>query len=169
VTRRTTLADAEAAYASAVERPDVDADRVALMGYSLGGVPALALAAHHPEVAAVAVGGVYARSSDALDDAGIGGWAWLIGSTLDPADSAEGLQGRPVLLFHGEEDRDVPPYHALELGAALLHAGAELELRLLPRATHYDVLSPGSQLHEHFVRFFRRTLHGEPAPHASGG
>ncbi len=135
VTRRATLKDVQAAYASTAEIPGVDPDRIAVMGYSLGAVPALALAAQIPEIAAVAVGGVYVSAS------------------------ADGLSNRQVLLFHGEADTSVPPYHALELGADLLRAGAQLELQLIPQASHYTVLNPGSPLEDHLVAFLIRTLH----------
>lgn len=161
VSRRSTLLDLRAAYALAMSRPDVDPTRTVLMGYSLGAVPTLALASTNSDVAAVVVGGVYARTGDLLDDEGYGLLTWLIGSHLDPEDSAEGLSGRPVFLFHGEEDADVPPYHALELGSALLRAGARLELHLVPDANHRNVLTPESELAGDLVQFLREVLHAE--------
>lgn len=161
VTRRTTLIDARAVLDHAFQRADVDPRRIALMGYSLGSVPALALAAQSTEVPAVVIGGVYGRASDVLADSGYGSLTWLIGSNHDPVDSASGMTGRPVFLFHGEEDRDVPPYHALELGAALLRSGADLELHLVANRNHYDVLAPESSLNEDLIAFLRKTLHGK--------
>lgn len=160
-TRRSTLRDVRLAFERAQAREDVDPNHMALMGYSLGGVPALALAAENPEVSSIVVGGTYASTSDVLADMGRGSWAWLIGASLDPEDSAAELADRAVLLFHGEEDRDVPPYHAMKLGAAMLRAGARLEFVLVPDAGHFDVLTPGSALDDQLVDFLGRTLHGE--------
>lgn len=169
VTRRATLEDARLAFLHGQARNDVDPNHMALMGYSLGAVPALALAGEQPGVASIVVGGVYARTSDVLGDMGHRGLSWLIGDTLDPEGSAAGLSGRSVLLFHGEQDNDVPLYHAMELGAALLRAQVDLEFVTVPDAGHFDVLSPGSALDDELVNFLRATLHGPADPGITEG
>jgi dipeptidyl-peptidase-4 len=66
---------------------------------------------------------------------------------------------RPLLLVHGLADDNVHPRHSLLLARALLAAGREHEVLLLPGVTHMawqpEVIE---QLLGAHVRFFRRWL-----------
>ncbi len=57
-------------------------------------------------------------------------------STLDPREVARHVRA-PILLLHGDTDRQVPPPHADELAAVLRANGAPLvQVRHLPRTNH---------------------------------
>ncbi len=93
--------------------PSVDANRVGLLGFSLGGYLALSVASVDPRVKAVVefFGGM-----------------------------PEELQGfnrmPPVLILHGEEDRVVPVTEATRLQQLLERAGTPYEMKLYPGAGH---------------------------------
>lgn len=137
VTRATTVADAKAALEGVFQRSDVDPSQIYVMGYSLGGVAALAAAAEDPRVRGVIVGGTYARAADALKDSGYGWARALIGGAFDPADSIARLGPRPVFIFHGEQDTTPRTYHAYELAAEASRHGVPVEIFIVPNAGHY--------------------------------
>lgn len=161
ISRATAADDAVAAYDALAARPDVDPSRIVVMGYSLGGPVALAVAARRP-VAGVIVGGTFARAKDALRDRDLGGLSWLISDTLDPASTVAKLatrevlppvgdagsgpamiirSGPPILIFHGEADGALPVYHALALATEAARAGLPLKFYLVKDAGHRDVFT----------------------------
>lgn len=164
VTRRTTVDDANAVLAAAMVHPRVDSNAIFLMGYSLGGVPALALAAEHPGVRGVIVGGTYSRAGMALADLDRGAAYPLIGGAFDPADSAAKLSGRPIMIFHAEQDSSAQVYHAYDLAANAAKAGALVTLRIVPNTAHYDVLKKEPHLLDEFAEFIRRALQPVAVP-----
>ncbi len=97
----------------AAQNPSVDANRIGLLGFSLGGFLALAVASVDPRVKAVVefFGGL-----------------------------PEELQGvpkmPPVLIVHGEEDRVVPVSEAVKLQQLLERTGSPYEMKLYPGAGH---------------------------------
>ena len=168
VTRRSTVVDALAALDAALARPDVDPSRVAMMGYSIGGVPALAVAAERPEVRAVIVGGTYSHAKLALQDRGRSFAYLFIGDDYDPAGSAARLGSRPLFLFHGLADTDVEPYHALIVGAAAMRAGTPVTLDLIEGADHNGILAGAPHLYDDIAKFLRTSFApgspGAPSP-----
>lgn len=97
----------------AAGNPSVDANRIGLLGFSLGGYLALSVASVDPRVKAVVefFGGMPAE---------------LQGFTRMP----------PVLILHGEEDRMVPVTEATNLQQLLERAGTPYEIKLYPGAGH---------------------------------
>lgn len=91
----------------------VDADRVGLLGFSLGAYLALAVASVDPRVKAVVdfFGGM--------------------------PEELRGFQRMPpVLILHGEEDRMVPVSEAIALQQLLERAGTPYEMKIYPGAGH---------------------------------
>ena len=70
-----------------------------------------------------------------------------------------GALARPLLMVHGTTDDNVVVSNALRMSAALLAAGKQHELLLLPGATHM-VVDPevAANLLLHELRFLRQAL-----------
>jgi len=158
VTRRSTVVDARAALDAALARPDVDPSGIVMMGYSIGGVPALAVAAERPEVRAVIIGGTYSRAKLILQDRDRSLAYLFLGDDYDPAASAAHLGSRPLFLFHGLADTDIEPYHALTIGAAAMRAGTPVTLELIEGADHNGVLAGRPGLYDEIAGFIRTSL-----------
>ena len=97
----------------AAQNPSVDADRIGLLGFSLGSFLALAVASVDPRVKAVVdfFGGLPEE---------------LHGTPRMP----------PVLILHGEDDRVVPVSEAVKLQQLLERTGTPYEMKLYPGAGH---------------------------------
>lgn len=162
ITRRTTADDAIAAFDALAARPDVDPARIVVMGYSLGGPPAAAVARARP-VAGLVIGGTYSRAADALDDLGLSRYAWLIGNDLDPAPTVAQLgQKRPVpplLVVHAEDDESTRSYHAFAIAASAARAGVPVSVRIIPGAGHREVFLESS-LRDAVAEFTSRVVAG---------
>lgn len=155
ITRASTVSDTRAALSYARTLRGIDTERIVLFGYSLGAVPALAVAAEDPGVAGVIIGGAYSTARDALDDLGRG-WAYpLIGSAFDPSRSAASLGSRPFYVFHGAADSSCPVYHAYANAASATRAGVPTTLRVVEHAGHFDILESEPALIEEIAAFVR--------------
>ena len=89
-------------------RAEVDAERVAVVGYSLGSFLATLLASEERSVRAVVV----AAGGDL--PSGIP-FAALARTVVDPLKAVRKLKGRPLLIVHGRRDRTVLPEQAQRL------------------------------------------------------
>lgn len=98
-----------AAYLRA--RPEVDAARVGVVGYSLGSFLATLLAADDAAVRAVVV----AAGGDLPSQTP---FSALARTVADPIRAVKKLRGRPLLVVHGRRDRTVLPEQAERLFAA---------------------------------------------------
>jgi pimeloyl-ACP methyl ester carboxylesterase len=102
---------AVAAYDAALQREEVDPQRVVLFGRSLGGGAACALAARRPGAALILQSAFISTRSFAR--------GYLVPGFLvrDVFDNGKVLAAyrKPVLLFHGSSDNIVPPKHGREL------------------------------------------------------
>jgi fermentation-respiration switch protein FrsA (DUF1100 family) len=155
-------------------RPEVDARRIGLLGFSMGAAAALQAAARSPDVAAVAADSSYAEFVDAvrysfrrvgrLPHYPFGPltlyWARLMlrvdARQLRPVDSVGRIAPRPLLLMHGAEDEIVPARHARQLFQA---ADEPKELWIEPGERH--VGTRDNQPDAYFARveaFFRESL-----------
>jgi uncharacterized protein len=94
--------------------PELDRDRLSLMGYSFGSFLGLKVASSDPRVRAV----VLAASGDFPDYIP---FAPLIRSVADPLQWVRQLKMRPLLMLHGRRDSIVPP----ELAERLFDAAGE--------------------------------------------
>jgi uncharacterized protein len=88
-----------------------DANRIGILGYSLGGFLANVVAADTPQVRAI----VLAASGDLPDDLP---FAQLVRTVVDPTRAIRAASGRPLLLINGRFDRTVKPAQAERLFAA---------------------------------------------------
>ncbi|MCP2245601.1 S9 family peptidase [Lentzea aerocolonigenes] len=123
----------------AATRPWMDLSRVGVMGHSGGGFAAGRAMLAFPETyrAGVALSGSHdartiglgwAESCDGADNPD----AWLRASNTELADRLEGK----LLLVHGELDDTAHPDHTLRLADALITAGKDFELLIVPGAEH---------------------------------
>ena len=146
-------------------RPEVDPARVGLWGGSYGGyLTALGLS-RAPELFAAGV-----------DIHGVHDWNVVIRnfvSTYDPLVQKEearlafesspmsSLSGwrAPVLLVHGDDDRNVPFSETADVAAALRRQGVEVELLVFPDEVHGFLLqSSWRQAFERAASFFDRRM-----------
>jgi fermentation-respiration switch protein FrsA (DUF1100 family) len=110
---RTAVREAEDAVTGMSGQHDVDAARIGVVGYSLGGFLALMAAAEDPRLRVITL----AAAGD-LPDATP--YAALIRSIVDPPRAAKRLDGRPLLMVNGRRDTTTRPPQAERLFAAAL-------------------------------------------------
>jgi dipeptidyl-peptidase-4 len=160
------LDDQVAALEHAVRRypGELDGGHVGIRGWSFGGYFAALAVLRRPDIFAAAIAGAPVTDWRWYDSVATERYLGLPGqqpeayerSSLFPL--AAGLT-RPLLLVHGLADDNVHPRHSLLLAKALLAAGREHEVLLLPGITHMawqpEVIE---QLLGAHVRFFRRWL-----------
>ena len=131
--------DTNAALNYLLTREDVDPDRVALFGYSLGAVLGLAVAAEREEVRAVVeYAGFASWEGVAADKAGFLG-QWLIAPGFDAVDSVAALGERPLLIVHGTRDGVVSFRHARVLREAAEEAGVPVEFLRIEGGNHISI------------------------------
>jgi len=118
--------DVQAAMDHLLSRPDVNPQRIGLMGMSMGGATVLRAAARIPEVRAVVAEAAYTSIEDNLAHgvraltglppfpfAPLVAWFGEMESGLDirlvrPIDDVGKIAPRPLLLIHGDQDTLVP-------------------------------------------------------------
>ncbi|MEV7611523.1 alpha/beta fold hydrolase [Streptomyces sp. NPDC089799] len=139
---RVTLDDQVAALRALGERhPELDLDRVGVMGWSYGGYLAAAAVLRRPDVFHAAVAGAPPTDFRHYDTAYTERYLGL------PADNPEVYDReslitdaprltRPLLLVTGLADDNVHPSHTLRLSRALTDAGRPHQLLALPGVTH---------------------------------
>ena len=133
--------DFQAALDWVTAQPDLDADRVAVLGQSLGGAIAIVALARAPQkarVRALIVEGAFSDYRRIVRERLSGSvvtWPlqWPLSLTIDndhrPLEAIAEISPVPILIMHGVHDRVVPPHH----GEALHAAAAEpKQLWLLP-------------------------------------
>jgi fermentation-respiration switch protein FrsA (DUF1100 family) len=104
---RTAIEEAQLALRFLSARIEIDRDRLALIGYSLGAYLTLAVAERDSAVRAV----VLAAGGD-LPDFPL---ASLIRAVADPLQGVRKLDGRPLLMVHGRRDNTILPAQAMRL------------------------------------------------------
>lgn len=105
---RDATTEARAAVRWLAEEPEVDAGRLGIVGYSLGGFLAITIAAEEESLGAV----VLAAAGDLPDAVP---YATMVRSVVDPLRAARHLDGRPLLLVNGRRDRTTKPAQAERL------------------------------------------------------
>jgi fermentation-respiration switch protein FrsA (DUF1100 family) len=133
------IIDAEAAYSFLLAQ-GIPADRIVLVGESLGTGVAVQLAARNP-VGAMVLEAPYTAAVDIAADA----YPWvpvrlLMRDQFRSRDHVAGI-GAPLLILHGERDAVVPYSH----GRALFHRAAEPRtFRSLGPVGHEALFDPGT-------------------------
>lgn len=123
---RAAIAECGAAMAWLGEQPDMDASRLALVGYSMGAFLGCEVAAREASVRALvlAAGGDLPKQTP---------FAMLVKTVADPVRAIRRFTGRPLLMVNGRHDTTVRPDQAERLHAA---ASEPKELRWYD-AGHY--------------------------------
>ena len=163
-------ADIMAVTEAAAARPDIDADRVAMMGGSYGGYMANWMAGHTDRFRAI------------VSHAGLWTLDQMFGTTDhpmfwrphfgDPLTSPEMYEANsphrhigqirtPMLVIHGNKDYRVPVGEALRLWWDLSRHGAEAKFLYFPDENHW-ILSPGN------ARIWYETVFAFLAQHVLG-
>jgi len=148
--------------------PELDPDRVGIVGWSFGGYMAANGVLRRPDVFKAAVAGAPVTDWEDYDTHYTERYMGLLPESRKAYDEASliplapGLS-RPLLLVHGTADDNVYFRHSLKLADALFRAGKEFEMLPLPGVTHMYTADPqvAERLWEQSVRFFKRHL-GEP-------
>jgi dipeptidyl aminopeptidase/acylaminoacyl peptidase len=167
VSRRTMLDDARNALDFLRQQPEVDLQRIAVWGVSLGGFPSTALFAEEPDLAALVLWASPADSKWLLADhrKRIGFLPSLIGSVgirrwREPQREIARTAGRPVLIVHGLLDGVVPVRHGVRLHNAALAAGTAVEWHS-DLSGHEGISQAGR---DRIASFLREQLHSGPTP-----
>ncbi len=132
------VGDLEGALGFFAKQPRVDPGRLGVVGFSFGGRAAVQLAAARPaELRAVVV--YYAIASHAALGRALSGRA----ARAEPLATRVGALRAPVLIHHGEADRNVPVEQGRLLHRALVAAGKSSTLYTYPGADHLFNFSLG--------------------------
>ena len=159
-------------------RPDVDGERVGVLGVSMGAATALLAAEDDPHIKAIVADSSYATVADMIQPglrAFVGSPATVFAplivwfaetmmgvkaSEITPEASARKLGDRPVFIIHGSDDSLTDPKSADRLYAALT---GPKELWIVPECGH--ARAPEVAYDEYRQRvngFFKRTLAAQP-------
>jgi hypothetical protein len=145
--------DAEAAWEFLASQPEVDANRIAVYGRSLGAAVALHLATTRP-VAAVVLESPFSSGRDMAREHYRLLPAFVLRLSLDNVGRAARIQA-PLLVLHGTADNIAP----LRMGRAVAEAGRARELVLIEGAGHNDTYDVGGRRYrEKMHEFLGQTL-----------
>jgi carboxymethylenebutenolidase len=150
------LGDLDAALDHLARHPSVDAGRLGVIGFSFGGRLAVLLAARKPDRIRAVVA-YYAVTDHGALGRPLAGRA----AHARPLSDHVAAIRAPVLLQHGDADRNVPVEQSRLLHRALVAAGKTVELATYPGADHlFDfTLGPEARPHPEAARTaWRRTL-----------
>ena len=145
--------------ALAASRPWMDLSRVGILGASGGGFAVVHAMAAFPDFYRVGIS--MCGNHDQADY--VAGWgdgyqglySEQVYATQASQTVAHRITGR-LLLVHGEMDDNVHPVHTLRVADALLKAGRDFEMLIVPDAGHMLILLPPVQ--QRLWRFLRQHL-----------
>src|SRR5262249_33898976 len=151
--------------AVAKKYPWYDVDRVGLVGTSAGGQNAAGGVLFHPDFykAAVAACGCHDNRMDkaSWNEQGMGHPVGPWYAESSNVDNAHRLRGK-LMLIVGELDTNVPPESTFRVADALIRAGKDFDLLVVPNAGH----GPGGAYGQRRMHdFFVRHLLGTAPPH----
>jgi dipeptidyl aminopeptidase/acylaminoacyl peptidase len=163
-----TLAVLAVAYRKLQKESYVDPKRMAIYGYSRGGMAASLLAEQLDDVKAAVLGAGIYDFQKLYDDSTLPGVR--LHMKAETGMTKEAILERssvlrmdqlkcPVLILHGEKDKNVPVSQAKLLRDKLTQLHKEFEIKLFPDREH----SIGPEVGDMTVDFFRRKLLDKPA------
>jgi dipeptidyl-peptidase-4 len=148
--------------------PELDRDRVGVVGWSFGGYMAANGVLRRPDVFKAAVAGAPVTDWEDYDTHYTERYMGLLPEAKAAYDEASLIPlakdlKRPLLLVHGTADDNVYYRHTLKLSDALFRAGREFEALALPGVTHMYSADPAvmERLWAKTAGFLKRHL-GEP-------
>jgi uncharacterized protein len=161
--------DFQAAFNYAASRPDVDAERIGVLGISMGASIMIEGAARNPRVKAVVVEAPYSSlesvirhrlsSVSMVVPLVIGMGQLQTGGDVDlvrPVDEICAISPHPILLIFGEHDNLIAPETAGEMFAA---ACDPKELWVIPGGGHVDTISLApAEYEQRVITFFNNAL-----------
>ena len=148
--------------------PELDRDRVGIVGWSFGGYMAANGVLRKPDVFKAAVAGAPVTDWEDYDTHYTERYMGLLPESKKEYDAASLIPlakdlKRPLLLIHGTADDNVYYRHTLKLSDALFRAGRDFESLPLPGVTHMYTSDPVvmERLWAKTATFFKTHL-GEP-------
>ena len=153
----------------------LDADRIGIVGFSLGAGSVLIAAGEEPGVAAAWEDSGWADVPTAiraeLSRNGYPDWfepsaqlvGWLVSgddlTTLGPARAVKKMAGRPLAIVHGSDDTRLSVQYADDLAAAYRAGGGTVEPWILAGVGHTRaILEEPAEYERRLVAFFSRAL-----------
>ncbi len=146
--------------------PEVNTNRIAIIGQSLGGTTALAIAGRHPELRGQALiidSAFYSYRSIVRDKIRqipllsllrVPLSYLLVSNALSPEDSLSEIAPVPILFLHGTADLVIPHHQSEMLYAA---AREPKELILIPGGSHIDgMYDPHNGIRPQIVTFLKQ-------------
>jgi pimeloyl-ACP methyl ester carboxylesterase len=151
-------------------RPDVDAEKIGILGFSSAGATSIMAAARYPELKAVVAEGGYADMGGLVDgDAKLRYpetlMRWAIRATyrlstgislenLKPLEAVDNIYPRPILLIYGTEEPSLNGGYAQQQAA-----GDNAELWVVEGAIHGGYMAVAAEEYERrVIEFFDRAL-----------
>jgi hypothetical protein len=143
------LADVDAGFTALLRRQDVDRQRIAIYGQSLGGALAVYYVAHtayRPYVRALVVESAFSSYRAITTEKLASFWLtwpfqWMPELTVDeeysPLPVVEKIAPIPLLVIHGDQDPIVPVHHSWQLYEA---AREPKDLWIVPGGVHDDAM-----------------------------
>ena len=121
--------------------PEMDLERVGIVGWSLGGYMSALAVLKRPDVFKAAVAGAPVTDWEDYDSHYTERYLGTLPESQDAYDRANLVKmadklTRPLLLVHGTADDNVYFRHTLKLTDALFRAGKDFEVLPLPSLTH---------------------------------
>ncbi|MEM6638328.1 MAG: alpha/beta fold hydrolase [Pseudomonadota bacterium] len=165
------LRDINAAVAAVAARPDINADRIVVAGFSYGGYAASMLGIRHPETYRAAVTlmgvsdlGLFVAQSDWPERAREWGEDYIGDPWTDAASLAEQSPDMlldqlrvPLMIVHGGKDEVVDIEHAYRLKVRLDQLGKDYEWQIYPETGHnLGDLEDRRDLHRRVLAFLDR-------------
>lgn len=155
----------------------VPANRIGLLGVSLGAATTLIATGHEPRVAATWEDSSYADLPSIIrDELTRSGYPTFLDTgaaltarvvsgddltSFSPLDGVERLAGRPIFITHGEEDERINIRYGHELADAAVEAGSTPSTWFVPGSGHTKAMIDHPDEYERrLVAFFRNSLAG---------
>ena len=162
--------DIDAAMKTLLARGDIDKNRIAVYGQSLGGALAVYNVAHSPyrdRIRAVVIESTFSGYVEIAREKFADHWftwpfQWMPWLTVDdrfsPLPAMPKISPIPVLILHGDQDAVVPVHHAKVLYEAALEPK---EVWIVPGAGHIQTMHDPAQ-RDRLVAYLREALGESP-------